>query len=130
MCPSEDSDQPALNHSLIGSFTGRIPVSIQNESIAGRYRPVRVADGPKTARCRLTKNASWDFRQPKIQSVVVLTTKPLSGLRGCTVDLSPRWPHMSEDTFLTFRLVYFNSTRKLISLLFLWHHKAPGADPG
>ena len=35
------------------------PVSILHKSIAGRYRPVRVADGPITARCRFLKNASW-----------------------------------------------------------------------
>ena len=28
------------------------PVNILHKSIAGRYRPVRVADGPITARCR------------------------------------------------------------------------------
>ena len=28
------------------------PVSILHKSIAGRLRPVRVADGPLTARCR------------------------------------------------------------------------------
>ena len=38
------------------------PVSILYKSIAGRYRPVRVADGPITARCRLIKNASWVYR--------------------------------------------------------------------
>ena len=36
------------------------PVSILYKSIAGRYRPVRVADGPITARYRLIKNASWE----------------------------------------------------------------------
>ena len=35
------------------------PVSILHKSTAGRYRPVRVADGPITARCRFIKNASW-----------------------------------------------------------------------
>ena len=30
------------------------PVSILRKSISGRYRPVRVADGPMTARCRFT----------------------------------------------------------------------------
>ena len=35
------------------------PVSILHKSIAGRYRPVKVADGPITARCRFIKNASW-----------------------------------------------------------------------
>ena len=36
------------------------PVSILYKSIAGRYRPVRVADGQITARYRFIKNASWD----------------------------------------------------------------------
>ena len=36
-----------------------VPVSILHKSIAGRYRPVWVADGPITARCRFIKNASW-----------------------------------------------------------------------
>ena len=36
-----------------------IPVSILHKSTEGRYRPVRVADGPRTARCRSIKNASW-----------------------------------------------------------------------
>ena len=35
-----------------------VPVCIFYKSIAGRYRPVRVADGPITARCRFIKNAS------------------------------------------------------------------------
>ena len=35
------------------------PVSILHKSTAGRYRPVRVADGPITARCRFMKKASW-----------------------------------------------------------------------
>ena len=39
---------------------GIIPVSILHKSIAGRCRPVRVADGPTTARYRFMKNASWD----------------------------------------------------------------------
>ena len=37
----------------------KYPVSILHKSIAGRYRPVRVADGPITARYRFIKNASW-----------------------------------------------------------------------
>ena len=37
-----------------------IPVSILYKSTAGRYRPVRVADGPITARCRFIKSADWD----------------------------------------------------------------------
>ena len=37
----------------------RHPVSILYKSIAGRYRPVKVADGPITARYGFIKNASW-----------------------------------------------------------------------
>ena len=58
---------------LIRVFTGRTfsfventPVSILHKSIAGRYRPVRVADGPITTRCRFIKNASWDFASSHI----------------------------------------------------------------
>ena len=36
-----------------------LPASILYKSIAGRYRPVRVADGPITARYRFIKNAYW-----------------------------------------------------------------------
>ena len=35
------------------------PGSILHKSITGRYRPVRVADGPIMARFRFIKNASW-----------------------------------------------------------------------
>ena len=35
------------------------PASILYKSIAGRYRPIRVADGPITARYRFIKNAYW-----------------------------------------------------------------------
>ena len=38
------------------------PVSILHKYIAGRYRPVRVADGPITARCRFMKNASREMK--------------------------------------------------------------------
>ena len=36
------------------------PVSILNKSKAGCYRPVRVADGPITARYIFIKNACWE----------------------------------------------------------------------
>ena len=35
------------------------PVSILHKSIAGSYRPVRIADGPITARYRFIKNVNW-----------------------------------------------------------------------
>ena len=37
------------------------PVSILYKSIAGRYWPFWVADGPITTRCIFIKNASWDI---------------------------------------------------------------------
>ena len=43
-----------------------IPASILYKSIARRYRPVRVADGPITARYRFIKNASWDKSQETV----------------------------------------------------------------
>ena len=36
-----------------------VPASILYKAIAGCYRPIRVADGPITARCRFIKNGSW-----------------------------------------------------------------------
>ena len=50
-------------------YQADIPVNILYKSIAGRHRPVRVADGPITgypdgtitAYYRFIKNASWDF---------------------------------------------------------------------
>ena len=36
------------------------PVSILYKSTAGRYRSIRVADGPITARYRFIKNAYWE----------------------------------------------------------------------
>ena len=38
---------------------GQFPESVQHKSIAGRYQPVRVADGPLKVRCRVIKNARW-----------------------------------------------------------------------
>ena len=43
------------------------PESILYKSIAGRYRPVRVADGPITARYRFMKNACWVIKAPDNQ---------------------------------------------------------------
>ena len=37
-----------------GVGRAQYPVSILRKSISGRHRPVRVADGPMTARCRFT----------------------------------------------------------------------------
>ena len=48
------------NRKLRVKLIGLNPVSILHKSTAGRYRPVRVADGPITARCRFMKNASWE----------------------------------------------------------------------
>ena len=49
---------PVLSKYLADSLYLVRPASILYKSIAGRYRPVRVADGPITARYRFIKNAS------------------------------------------------------------------------
>ena len=45
-------------------------VSILYISIAGHNQPVRVADGPITARCRFIKNASWELSPNCFASVL------------------------------------------------------------
>ena len=69
---------------IICLHSTNIPVSILYKSIAGRYRPVRVADGPITARCRFIKNASWDVSKLciKCRSVPKLSHKALSYVVG------------------------------------------------
>ena len=49
----------ARSHLQCLKVVRKYPVSILYKSIAGRYRPVRVADGPITARYWFIKNASW-----------------------------------------------------------------------
>ena len=44
---------------MLNYIGARFPVNIFYKSITGRYRSVRVADGPITARYRFIKNASW-----------------------------------------------------------------------
>ena len=51
------SDEQAKGQVLFKRQTD--PVSILYKSIAGRYRPVRVADGPITTQYRFTKTAYW-----------------------------------------------------------------------
>ena len=55
-----------------------VPASILYKSIAGRYRPVRVADGPITARYRFIKNAYWDMAN--MLTVLRLSEKSSSSL--------------------------------------------------
>ena len=43
-----------------------------HKSIAGRYRPVRVADGPITARYRFIKNVSWVICTYDVNNCIVL----------------------------------------------------------
>ena len=42
-------DDPAVYTGRLTNIVSRFPVSILYKSISGRYRPVRVADGPITA---------------------------------------------------------------------------------
>ena len=72
---------------LLQYFYKRImnPVSILHKSIAGRRRPVRVADGPITARCRCINNASWEgsfhiakkFSRPKCFQCPHMSRSPI-----------------------------------------------------
>ena len=48
------------------SVQSNFRVNILHKSIAGRYRPVRVADGPITVRCRFINNASWVNETPTL----------------------------------------------------------------
>ena len=56
--PGRSEANPLVYRKSILEVT-RYPVSILYKSIAGRYRAVRVADGPITARYRFIKNVSW-----------------------------------------------------------------------
>ena len=58
------------------------PVSILYKSIAGRYRPVRVADGPITARYIFIKNAYWVVAA---RCGVLFTFCPVRWLSSCCV---------------------------------------------
>ena len=49
---------------MVRQGRGNTQVSILYKSVAGRYRPFRVADGPITARYIFTKNASQDHARP------------------------------------------------------------------
>ena len=49
----------AGGQSKYGSSLSFAVPSILYKSTADRYRPVRVADEPITARCRIKKNVSW-----------------------------------------------------------------------
>ena len=64
------------------------PVSILQKSTAGRYRPVRVADGLITARCSFIKNASWEPPR-KAQTVYTVHFGLQDGLQE--VILNYRW---------------------------------------
>ena len=56
-CQTENKTKTYLKFFLecaVVSTLGFYLVSILRKSISGRHRPVRVADGPMTARCRFT----------------------------------------------------------------------------
>ena len=76
------------------------PVSILYKSIADRYRPVRVADGPITARCRFIKNASWE-----------LTISDFAHVQG---DMENHCSHTLQSCFLCSAHVLF-SNKDMIS---------------
>ena len=69
-----------------------VPVRILHKYIAGRYRPIRVADGPITSRYRFIKNVSWGLPELHLGRMllikVLLNSNPFrriflwSGIRG------------------------------------------------
>ena len=58
-----------MAENLPGRGYKTFPASILYKSIAGRYRPVRVADGPITAHYRFMYNAYWCFSCSTQQSI-------------------------------------------------------------
>ena len=60
------------------------PSSILYKSIAGRYRPVRVADGPITARYRFKKNAYWVYVLSDQKTSKIVFSKFPQGRRFAT----------------------------------------------
>ena len=77
--------------------TGCFQVSILYKSIAGRYRPVRVADGPITARYRFIKNACWVpflwFVACVLSVLVCLRFLLVPLLSSCIISLRPTVPN-------------------------------------
>ena len=56
------------------------PLSILDKFTAGRYGPVRVADGPITVRCGFIKNASWEKERKLLSTLERSTGKRLHQL--------------------------------------------------
>ena len=105
-------------------------VSILHKSTAGRYRPVRIADGPITACCRFMKNASWVARfvtgrilDREICQVSSCEQRRL--LSDCTyaqADLNLRWAHMWEGMFYYVATHMISGDRNLnLQHMFLLH---------
>ena len=63
---------------LLCLFIYSNPASILYKSTAGRYRPVRVADGPIAVRCRFIKNGS---RECSLRGCITPTPQS-TGLSG------------------------------------------------
>ena len=54
MVPGQEANSDILGIFFNFLHSNCIPASILRKSISGRHRPVRVADGPMTARYRFT----------------------------------------------------------------------------
>ena len=71
------------------------PVSILHKSMAGHYRPVKIADEPITARCRFMKKASWDnfsFKTSEtMQNCFLFVKMPRDKGRRATFTRFRRW---------------------------------------
>ena len=76
-------------------------VSILYKSIAGPNRPVRVADGPITARYRFIKNASWVVTIKGFANAILLCKAPANKR------LSERCRKHAEYVWLTLGAVHY-----------------------
>ena len=89
------------------------PVSVLHKSIAGRYPPVSVADGPITARCRFMQNASWEVCYSLIHlcrvnsSTLILCTSPFP-TKACLVSFY--YYHILEKFLYLTQIMYPDQT--------------------
>ena len=98
------------------------PASILYKSIAGRYRAVRVADGPITARCKFIKNANWVYSLGEHEEHLTLSRglgrMQSPKLHSCTwKDLLN--PFMSSGLFYHTSLDRSTSNRRSVWLVFI-----------
>ena len=86
------------------------PVSILYKSTAGRYRPVKVADGPITARYRFIKDACWvcDLPWELFRFRSKAPTRNVLFLPQGPLFLIPFRPHFGPSIFTEEEQIYYD----------------------